>query len=654
MSVVMGTAGHIDHGKTALVRCLTGIDCDRLAEEKRRGITIELGFAHLDLPDGTRIGIVDVPGHERFVRNMVAGVSGVDFVLLAVAADEGVMPQTREHLEICSLLGIKKGLVALTKADLAEPDLLDLAQADVKNFLAGTFLEGAPIIPVSALTGKGKAELLLAISELAGSKLKENRVERGSDLLCLPVDRVFTMKGHGTVVTGTLVSGSAKLGEEVELLPAGLIRRTARIRAIQSHGEETACAEAGRRTSINLAGLEARDVERGDTLTRPGTLRSTDRWLIRLTCLASAPRPLRNRKEIHFHHGTREVMGRLLFFDRDKLAPGETALAEIRFNAPMAGIFGDHFIIRAFSPLRAVGGGEVRNPQPRPFKRKDFSPALQAKLLNLPNLDDGELVLTQLEMAGPHGAPERDLSTLTGLGGARLRKTLAKLGERSLVFCYDKTDEVWISAAFLAAAAKACLRAAADFHAQEPLKTGLPKGALFSTWGRDIPPKLAQFVLGLLLKNKDLLSENELLKLPSHNISLAADQTALCGALLEILNRDSPAPPSLKDILAELNISRKEGLPVISLLCAEGKLSKISEELYFTSEAILRYQNLVREWFAGHDDLTPGDFKEITGLTRKYLIALLEYFDRTRLTVRIGDKRQLRGKMNGPVNGQPR
>ena len=664
MSVVIGTAGHIDHGKTALVRCLTGIDCDRLAEEKRRGITIELGFAHLDLSNGPnemQIGIVDVPGHERFVHNMVAGVSGVDFVLLVVAADEGVMPQTREHLEICSLLGIKKGLVVITKADLArgdvgkpdQPDLLDVAIADVRDFLAGTFLEGAPVIPFSAMTGQGKDELLLAISDLAKSKQNDSGQAEGaegiwaskqSDLLRLPVDRVFTLKGHGTVVTGTLISGNVTPGEEVELLPAGLTgRRTARVRAIQSHGKETACAMAGQRTSINLAGLETQDIDRGDTLTRPDTLRATDRWLISLTCLGSAPRPLKNRKEIHFHHGTREIMGRLLFFDRDQLLPGETALAEIRFAAPMAGIFGDHFIIRAFSPLRTVAGGEIRNPQPRPIKRKDFSAALQIKLQDLPNMTDSELALTQLEMAGPHGAAELDLAALTGLASARLSKTLSKLAESGQAFCYNKADAIWISAAHLTEAAHIYLRALADFHTQEPLKAGLPKGALFCALGRNTPPKLAQFVLERLLKSKELLAENELLKLPSHNISPAANQSALCGALLAILNRDPLIPPSFKELLTELQVTRKEGLLAISLLSAEGRLVKISEELYFTAEAVMHYQNLALEWLGQHDDLTPGDFKEISGLTRKYLIPLLEYFDRARLTIRIGDKRQLRG-----------
>ena len=399
----MGTAGHIDHGKTSLVRALTGIDCDRLDEEKRRGITIELGFAFFPLPNGERMGVVDVPGHERFVRNMVAGAAGIDFVLLVIAADEGVMPQTREHLEICSLLGIRHGMVALTKIDMVDPELLELAREDVSAFLQGTFLESAPVFPVSSQTGEGLDALRNAIYE-------QNTIlapKRRSDLFRLPVDRVFTLKGHGTVVTGTLISGSAKVGDEVELLPG---QRASRIRSIQTHGADVTEAAPGHRTSLNLHGLEVTDIERGDVVALPGSLFPATRWLVSLTCLSSSPRALRHRAEIHFHHGAKEVPARLYFYDRERLAPGETALVEVRFSTPLAGVFGDRCVIRAFSPLRTVAGGEALIPLDSAPRRRDLSPELRARLLALAShtgTDDETLTVTQIELAGPTAQPKR-------------------------------------------------------------------------------------------------------------------------------------------------------------------------------------------------------------------------------------------------------
>lgn len=435
MAIVMGTAGHIDHGKTSLVRKLTGIDCDRLEEEKRRGITIELGFAFCDLPGGGRLGIVDVPGHEKFVKNMVAGASGIDFVMLVVAADEGVMPQTREHLEICSLLGIKHGLVAVTKIDMVDPELLELAVEDISEFLKGTFLEGAPLFPVSSQTGEGVDKL----RDYIVKQEKELAPRRRTDLFRLPVDRVFTLKGHGTIVTGTMISGSVKVGDALELLPKKLATRA---RSLQSHGESVEVAESGHRTAVNLQGLDVADVERGDVLALPGTLFPSDRWLVRLTCLGSSPRALRHRAEIHFHHEAREIAARLYFLDRDKLGPGETALCEVRLDEPLVGVFGDHCVVRAFSPLRTVAGGVVLDPISAGLRRRDATPDRVASLLGLEDASDEDRVRMQIELAGNRGANLAQLSVLTNLDSKRLDKVLQALSGKGKIFCFDREEKV--------------------------------------------------------------------------------------------------------------------------------------------------------------------------------------------------------------------
>lgn len=643
MPIVLGTAGHIDHGKTSLVRALTGIDCDRLEEEKRRGITIELGFAHCPLPDGTRLGIVDVPGHERFVRNMAAGAAGIDFVMLVVAADEGVMPQTREHLDICSLLGVRHGLVALTKIDMADPEWLKLAREDIAAFLAGTFLEDAPVFPVSSVTGQGVDALRAHILETARSLTPE----RGGDVFRLPVDRVFTMKGHGTVVTGTILAGNVTVGEEAVLLPSGL---TARIRALQVHGAGAETAHAGQRCAVNLQGVEVSQIQRGAMLARPGALFPARRWIARITCLASAPRPLRNRTEAHFHHGAREIAARLYFFDRDRLQPGETALAEVRFSEPMAamaGVFGDRCVVRAYSPLRTVAGGVVVHPLDCALRRK--APNFAARFAALSALPetaaapDGfeALTLAQLQLAERAGADFAQLAVLTNAETRRLEKTLQQLSAKGLAVCFDKEEKRWISGAALADLSAICLERAADFHRREPLKPGMARGVP----GRDLPPKLAHLIIERCLRSGSLAAEGDVVRLASHKVELASDQESLRSRILDAHAKGGLTPPNLKDVLDELAVDARKAAPVLTLLVNEKALVKVRDGLYYAAPVVEDVKNRVRRWFENHDDLDPAGLKEILGgISRKFLIALLEYLDRERVTVRVGDKRQWRGR----------
>lgn len=640
MPVVLGTAGHIDHGKTSLVRALTGIDCDRLEEEKRRGITIELGFAYMPLPNGERLGIVDMPGHERFVKNMVAGAAGIDFVMLVIAADEGVMPQTREHLEICSLLGIRHGLVVLTKVDMVDAEWLALAQDDISGFLAGTFLEQAPIFAVSSVTGLGMDDLRTYLFEQA----VQLAPVRHSDVFRLPVDRVFTMKGHGTVITGTVVSGAVQVGQDAVFMPAN---RPTRVRNVQSHGHSAQGAQAGQRCAVNVQGLDVEDIERGQVLAHPDTLFPAQRWLVRLTCLSSAPRALRNRTEIHFHHGARETAARLYFFDRDKLQPGESALTEVRFIDPMVGIFGDRCVVRAYSPLRTVAGGELLHPLGCSLRKSqpDFVRrfALLDSLPTVATQDSAALALAQLQLAGSAGARFAELVVLTSLESRRLEKVLQQCSTQGTACCFDREEKAYLATESVQNLMHKCQEHAAAVHQKEKLKPSMARGVLAAGWGKNLSPKLVHFVVERCLKAGILVNEGDGLRLASHSVALCGDQSSLKDKILAAHVSAGMTPPNLKDVLETLKVDAKQAAPIVKMLTDEKTLVRVKDGLYYSAASLEDIKARVRQWFETHDDLDPTGLKEILdGLSRKYLIALLEYFDRERMTVRVGDKRQLR------------
>jgi len=634
MPVIMGTAGHIDHGKTSLIKALTGINCDRLAEEQKRGITIELGFAYLDLTPDVRLGIIDVPGHERFVKNMVAGAAGIDFVLLVIAADEGIMPQTREHLEICSLLGIRAGLVALTKTDMVEEDWLELVREEVGAYLAGTFLEDAPIVPVSAHTGAGLEELRGRILELSASFAPDRR----SDLFRLPVDRVFTMKGHGTVITGTSISGVLRLGEEIEIVPSG---HRSKVRGLQVHGVTTDVARAGERTAVNLYGLEVADLERGEVLAHPQTLFPSPVWDVEMTCLSSSPNPLKHRTEVHFHHGSREVLARLFFLDRDKLEPGDTAICQVRFPSPLPGVFGDRCIVRSFSPLQTVAGGRIVNPLGRKVKRH----SRELETLNaLGAMAGEELLLAQLRLAGRGGLTVPELRIMTDMESKLLDKTLQLLGGKQLAFQFDREDKRYVGADVLESLGAECLAYLGEYHRREPMRQGLSRAELFSGFGRGMHPKLVHFLVERLVKSGQVVLEGDTLRLPGHVVSLASDQSGLRALMETAYVGAGLMPPTTKAFLEENGLAAKDVAQMYRLLMEEGVLIKVSEEFYYSKAAMDDLVGRVREFFAANQEMGPQDFRDITGLTRKFAIPVLEYLDKEKITMRIGDKRQLRGR----------
>lgn len=657
MPVVMGTAGHIDHGKTTLIKALTGVDCDRLDEEKRRGITIELGFAELRLPEasagpdgrGRAISVIDVPGHERFVHTMVAGASGIDFVLMVIAADEGVMPQTREHLEICSLLGITRGVVAVTKIDAVDEDLLALALEDVNAFLAGSFLENAPVIPVSGQTGQGLDALAKALAELEAAFAPV----RSQDLLRIPVDRIFTLRGHGTVVTGTMTAGKLNLGDTVQVYPG---TRQSKVRGLQNHWGKVEQAQAGRRTAVNLPDLAVEDLKKGDVLSHPGALFPSDRWVAWIACLASSPKALRNRAEIHLHHGARELQARLYFMDRDLLKPGEACLCEIRLPGEAVGVFGDRLVLRSFSPLQTVGGGVLLNPLGMPARKREkgfaercekmreltplaYSPSRSPSALE-------NLILTQLTCTRDaiKGISFDCLRVLVNLDSRELDKVLSALLANKRVFCFDKTQKVYIADAYALPLTEACRAAVAEHHRKAPEKQGINRSELLSGWGKDIPPKLAHYIIERLVKTGELETQGEYLRLPSHEASFSQSQAPLGESLLRAYLDAGWTPPAVSALCESLQVSPKQAMPLLAALRAEGKLTRVSGDLWYATEHLQAIEKVVREWFSEHEFLDIAGLKSITGLSRKHMIPLLEYLDSQKITLRTGDVRVLRSK----------
>jgi selenocysteine-specific elongation factor len=629
--IILGTAGHIDHGKTSLVKALTGIDTDRLKEEKERGITIELGFAYLDLPNGQRLGIIDVPGHERFIKNMVAGASTIDLVALIIAADEGVMPQTREHLEICSLLGIKKGLVALTKVDMVEEDWLELVQEDIRTFLQGTFLEGALILPVSSTTGRGIPELISVLEKLAGEV--EERSSAG--IFRLPVDRVFTMRGFGTVVTGTAISGTLAVGDQVSLYPQEM---QAKVRGIQVHNQDTEQVRAGLRTAINLQGIEKTTVNRGDVVSSAQGLYSA--WLldIHLRLLKSAGRPLKHRSQIRFHSGTNEILGRVILLEGEELKPGESQFCQLRLSEPVALLPGDLAVIRSYSPVQTIGGAQVLNVMAKKLKR--FNQEILDQLHILQSGSEAEKTALQILLAGPMGISRSNLGRVLALPPKKLDDVLKDLLSQRVVVQWDKENKIMTHQEEFAKLSKAIGQELEGYHKSNPLKQGLLKEELKSRLPQIRENKLFNFLLNQLAEQKVLVQEKELVRLVGHKVQLKEDQQAVKEVLERVYRKSGLQPPYFKELIEQF----PKGQPraVLELMVKEGKLVKVKEDLYFHKEAIDGLKQRLIQWLKEKGEITTPEFKDLTQASRKYTIPLLEYFDALQVTLRVDDKRFLR------------
>ena len=621
--VILGTAGHIDHGKSALVRALTGSDPDRLKEEKERGITIDLGFADLAYPEGLKVGIVDVPGHERLIKNMLAGAGGIDIVLMVIAADEGIMPQSREHLDICNLLRVKRGIVVINKSDLVEEDWIELVKEDIREFVKGTFLEGAEIVPVSSKTGHNIDVLKEKIKELAFSV--EQKSAQG--IFRLPVDRIFTLKGFGTVITGTAISGSVSLDQPVEILPKGI---KTKVRGLQSHGETLKTAYAGQRVAINLQGVSKEEVERGDVITAPDKIRTTHGIDGVLEMLKdSGITLLKSRSLVHFHTGTSELTGRIILHGSEGLKPGERGYCQFRFKTPITVMAGDRYIIRRFSPLVTIGGGEVLDVSPvrrgREQRLKDlevFEKGTLKEKLSLKILHGGLAGTTEDELLGWIRAEVPDV-----------KKEIAALNrENRIVFSEGRVLHRSECDSF----SQKVISILTAFHKANPLKSGMDKEALRALF-KGVDQKLFESLLRLI---KEIVIEKEVLRLSAFRISLSDDKKVLKERILRVLEQSEFQPPSKDELAKEVSIKPQEAGELLKIMANEKSLVRINDSLYIPSGNYRKMIEDLTNFFSTKSEMTVGEFRDILKTSRKYALPFLEYLDSNKITLRVGEVRK--------------
>ena len=629
-SIIVGTAGHIDHGKTALVKALTGIDADRLEEEKRRGITIDLGFAHMDLlsPTGEplHLGFVDVPGHERFVRNMLAGVGGIDLVLLVIAADESIKPQTREHFDILRLLGVPRGITVLTKSDAVDSEMLDVVRLEVEEFLRGTFLESpkSPIVAVSSLTGAGLDDLKRAmITSAADVEPRDSRA-----LARLPVDRVFTMKGFGTVVTGTLISGTIRREDEMEVFPTG---RIVRVRGVQVHGQSADAAVAGQRTALNLVGASTEDLSRGMTLAPVATFATTRRVDVRLSLLSSAPRLLKSRTRVHFHSNTMETVAEIALHAVKQLAPGTEAFARLKLPEAALLLPGDRFIIRQFSPVVTIGGGIVLDPAPLPrmSRLEDF--------LRVVDAGSPEPILrARIERRGHAGIATSRLIAETGWNKMLLESQLAPAAKSGTVL---RVGDLFVDAPAMARLEQVIVSSVEGFQKKNPLVGGIARESLREQVKAS--SEVFNAALDLLSRAKKIEAVGDQVRLPGYGVVMKDEEAESKKKIEEGFAVAGLKVPALFEVIAGLKVDKTRAQKIVTLLMKDKVLVKISDELVFHRSALEQLRRLVATQKTKSPKMDVATFKELTGVSRKYAIPLLEYLDRERVTKRVGDAREI-------------
>ncbi|MBA3011436.1 MAG: selenocysteine-specific translation elongation factor [Proteobacteria bacterium] len=635
-NIILGTAGHIDHGKTSLVKALTGVETDRLKEEKERGITIELGFASLDLPDGRHIGIVDMPGHEKFVKNMVAGSSGIDVVTMVIAADEGVMPQTREHMEICNLMGIRHGIIALTKTDLVDEDLLELALDDINDFVQGTFLEGKPIIPLSSATGQG-LDKFIATLESVCNEIPERKF---SSIFRLPVDRVFSMKGFGTVITGTLTSGVIHVGDDIMVYPKRIVSK---VRGIQVHSNSVDSAPAGTRTAINFQGLDKDTVFRGDILSTPDTLIESYMVDARFHYLKSNAKPAKPRTRVRFHSGTSEILGYMVLLDREELLPGDEAPVQFRLESPVCCIKDDRYVIRSYSPVKTIGGGAILNPVSQ--KHKLFDKKVIQGLDEL-LLEDGEQTISFfLSLKGFLGLSLNQLRVMTNIPDKRLATTLQKMLAKQAIVQTDKERQIYVNGAIFDEFKEKVLKKIAAYHAANPLKEGMPTQELKSKFRYIEDAKFFNILFAKLARENIIAQDKNIVKLVDFKVALKVDQHEVKEKITQIYQTAGLTPPFFRTICQDLNLDQKTAKDVLQILFDERVLVKAKDDLNFDARAIAGLEEKIIAHLKEKETITTPEFKDMIGISRKFVIPLIEYFDSTNLTIRVGDTRHLRRKI---------
>jgi selenocysteine-specific elongation factor len=626
-SIIVGTAGHIDHGKSALVEALTGTHPDRLAEEKRRGITIDLGFAFLE-ENNLRFGFIDVPGHERFVSNMLAGAAGLDLVLLVIAADESIKPQTREHFEICRLLGVNRGVVALTKSDLVDADTAELACLEIEDYVRGTFLEKAPVVPVSAKTGAGLADLKRELHAAAAQSAGKD----ASRAFRLPIDRAFAIKGFGAVVTGTLISGSVAAEDQVELFPS---RQILRVRGVQSGGKTATRATAGQRTAVNLAGIEHTALKRGMALTAPNRFRATTRIDVRLQLLRAAA-PLKHRARVHFHANTSETIAEVHLYNARELKPGETALAHLRLTDEILLLPGDRFIIRQFSPVTTIGGGVILDAQSRRPSTKDTSRT--AFLETIERADHTEILAAMIDRSRS-GITQSEIAARTGWLDTEIQSAAQKL------FAANRAKNVadlplLISAALYDDTRKRILTRVEQFHRANPLSPGITREDLRSGLCRLVRPETFRAALAELATAQKIDVQGENVKPPGATIRLDENESSTKSQIESAFAEAGLTVPAVKEVLARVPVDGKRAEQILHLLLRDKVLLRITPELVFHRDALAHLRSRLATYKKEKGDrISVPAFKDLTGVTRKYAIPLLEFLDRERITRRAGNER---------------
>lgn len=631
--IIVGTAGHVDHGKTVLTRKITGVDTDRLKEEKERGISIELGFAPLKLPSGIQVGVVDVPGHERFIKNMLAGIAGIDLVLLVIAADEGVMPQTREHLDIINLLEVNKGIVVITKADLVDEEWLELVQQEVLEVLVGTALENAPMVTVSAITGQGIPELISQLDDLA----RETAPKEVTGKSRIPIDRVFSITGFGTVITGTLWSGKLQVGDNVEILPGGF---KARVRNLQVHGEKVTEATAGQRVAVNLAGVETEQIQRGDVLAQIGLLQPSYRVDVSLHLLKHTEKGLEQRTRVRIHHGTREVLGRVNLLDREELLPGEECFCQLVLETPLMALRGDHYVIRTYSPMITIGGGSIIDAIPEKHKRykEDVIQSLEVKSLG----DPGELVFQTVSNSGAGLMSLKEVARITGLeekiaaveidGLAEEGEIAVLPGEGTRYFLWIERETEWLAKVH---------KRLEEFHKKFPLRSGMAKEELRSRDFPQIQGKLFNLLIDRWEKAGKIKVAGQAVASAGFRIKLTASGEKARAVIEKAMLAEPFAPPGWDEAALEAGLSGEEKNEMFTWLQHSHVLVKISEEVVFHQEALENAKELIRAYLLEHETIQLAEVRDLLKTSRKYALPLLEYLDQVKFTRRKGDIRVL-------------
>lgn len=631
--VIVGTAGHIDHGKTTLIRALTNKDTDRLKEEQKRGISIELGFTYFDLPSGKRAGIIDVPGHEKFIKNMLAGVMGIDIVLLVIAADEGVMPQTSEHLAILDLLGIDKGFIVLTKADLVEKEWIELVEEDIRESIKGSFLEDSPIIPVSSVTKEGIGEVTKLIDELA----QEVEMKEVDDTPRLPVDRVFSISGFGTVVTGTLLSGEFNVGDEVEIFPRENIGR---IRSLQVHDEDVSTASAGQRVAINISGIKKTDVERGDVIAPINSMKKTMMLDTKVKLIENMDRPIENRTRLRLYIGSKEVLCRIVLLDRDVLEPGEEAYAQLRLEEETVAKRGDRFILRFYSPMYTIGGGKVLESNPNKKKRFDEKVLEELKIKEEGDSID---IIERIVLDNSKSFPTiKEIATTTGILEENVKKDIEVLANKDKLILFNLTREVYIiHREYFDLLRENILDELEKFHKKYPLRAGMSKEEIRSKFLRNANPRVGDRFIELLAEMDYIDKNMENVHTKGFEIRYSEVQSKIKEEIIGLYISNKFMPPKKEELYQNISYNRDEVEQVLNALISNGDIIQLNPEIYLYKSSYEEARSILIDYLNKNQSIVVAEYRDILDTNRKVALALLEYFDQEKITKRDGDKRVL-------------